>query len=96
MAEKSPEKKKESKQKKPSALKRDQQSERRKLANRSYRAKVQTAIRGFQDSLSKKESAESVRSKLNEVFSLMDKGVKKGVYKKQKASRTKSRLTAKA
>lgn len=96
-AEKKPaEKKKEGKQKKPSALKRDQQSERRKIANRSYRASVQTAIRGFQESIANKESADSVRKKLDDVFSLMDKGVKKGVYKRQKAARTKSRLSARA
>lgn len=95
MAEpKAAEKKAEAKQKRPSALKRDMQSEKRRLANRSYRAKVLTAIRSFDQSLEQKEDAEAVQSKLNLVFSLMDKGVKKGVYKTSKAARTKSRLNA--
>ena len=86
------EKKKEVKQKRPSALKRDMQNEKRRLCNRSYRAKVGTAVRSFEKALSQKEP--SVQAKLNAIFSLMDKGVKHGVYKLQKASRTKSRLQA--
>ena len=87
-------KKKEEVAKQPSALKRDIQGEKRRQRNVSYRSSVLTAIRGFEASLSKKESAETLKGKLNTVFSLMDKGVKKGVYKLNKASRTKSRLTA--
>lgn len=94
-AEKKPEaKKKDEKTKRPSALKRDMQSEKRRLANRSYRAKVQTAIRSFQQAVEQKEAAESVKTKLNQIFSLMDRGVKKGVFKNSKAARTKSRLNA--
>lgn len=89
---KAPEKK-EGKQKRPSALKRDLQSEKSRLRNRSFRAKVQTAIRDFEQSITEKEPKEAVQSKLNAVFSLMDKGVKHGVYKTQKASRTKARLS---
>lgn len=80
------------KQKRPTALKRDLQSEKRKLANRSFRATVQTAIRGFKDSLSKKDPS-AAKAQLQTVYSLMDKGVKTGVFKINKASRTKSRLT---
>jgi small subunit ribosomal protein S20 len=87
-------KKEEGKQRRPSALKRDMQNEKRSLRNRSYRAKVNTAIRSFQKGLSEKEAKESLKSKLDLIFSLMDKGVKVGVYKPQKASRTKSRLHA--
>ncbi len=95
MAEaKAGDKKTEAKQKRPSALKRDLQNEKRRLANRSYRAKVLTAIRGFEQAIAQKEEAEAVKSKLNTIFSLMDKGVKKGIYKTSKAARTKSRLTA--
>jgi small subunit ribosomal protein S20 len=89
-------KKEEVKQKRPSALKRDMQNEKRCLRNRSYRAKVSTAVRSFEKALSQKEAPESVKSKLDLIFSLMDKGVKTGVYKLQKASRTKSRLHARA
>ena len=87
-------KKEEAKQKRPSALKRDLQNEKRCLRNRSYRAKVSTAIRSFEKALTQKEPVDAVKSKLDLIFSLMDKGVKTGVYKLQKASRTKSRLHA--
>lgn len=87
-------KKKEENTRQPSALKRDIQSEKRRLRNRSYRSSVSTAIRSFETSLEKKEAPESIKAKLSEVYSLMDTGVKKGVFKVNKAARTKSRLTA--
>ncbi len=86
--------KKTAKTKRPSAQKRALQNEKRRLSNRSYRAKVLTAIRGFEQALATKEEASSVQSKLNDVFSLMDRGVKTGVFKVNKASRTKARLSA--
>ena len=92
--EKASDKNSSKKTKRPSALKRNIQSEKNRLRNRSYRAGVLTAIRAFETSLSQKESAEAVKTKLNAVYSLMDRGVKKGIYKPRKASRTKSRLTA--
>lgn len=88
------EKKAEAKAKKPSALKRDLQSEKRRLRNRSYRASVLTSIRSLESSLNQKEAPEAVKSKLNDIYSMMDKGVKSGVFKSNKAARTKSRLAA--
>lgn len=82
------------KTKRPSAQKRNLQSEKSRLRNRAYRAGVLTAIRAFETSLTKKESTEAVKAKLGDIYSLMDRGVKKGVYKANKASRTKSRLNA--
>lgn len=87
-------KKKEGAKRKPSALKRDQQSEKRRLRNKSYRASVLTSVRSLENSINQKEPAEAIKSKLNLIYSLMDKGVKRGVYKAQKAARTKSRLAA--
>lgn len=87
-------KKEEGKTRQPSALKRDLQGEKRRLRNRSYRASVLTSIRSLEDSLLKKEAAETIKEKLNAIYSIMDKGVKRGVYKPQKAARTKSRLSA--
>ena len=87
---------KKAKERRPSAQKRALQSEKRRLANRSYRAKVLTAIRGFEQALEKKEEVAAVKSKLDLVFSLMDRGVKTGVYKLNKASRTKARLSARS
>ena len=87
-------KKEEAKTKRPSALKRDMQSEKKRLANRSFRASVLTAVRALEASLNKKEGEETVKNKLQQIYSLMDKGVKKGVFKPNKAARTKSRLTS--
>ncbi len=96
MAEEKAEKKTAAKTRKPSALKRDLQSEKRRLANRSFRASVLTSIRSLEQSLNQKEPSETIKAKLSAIYSLMDKGVKKGVYKPQKAARTKSRLTARS
>ena len=83
------------KPKKPSALKRDEQSLKRNLRNRSFRSKVTTAVRAFEDTLSKKDPLDA-KAKLSSVYSLMDKGVKKGIYKMNKANRVKYRLDARA
>lgn len=78
----------------PSALKRDLQSEKRRLRNRSYRASVLTSVRSLEQALTQKEPMEKIKERLDAIYSLMDKGVKRGVYKPQKAARTKSRLAA--
>lgn len=84
---------KEKKQRKPSALKRDAQSLQRNVRNRSFKAKVTTAVRSFQESVTQKD-VPAAKTKLNDIYSLMDKGVKKGIYKLNKANRVKSRLHA--
>ncbi len=90
------EKKGAGKTKRPSALKRNIQNQKRRLRNRSNRSTVQTAIRSLKDSVTQKASQETIQDKLNAIYSLMDKGVKKGVFKAQKAARTKSRLALQA
>ena len=89
------EKKEKGKTRKPSALKRDEQSARRNMRNRSFKSKVTTAVRAFEETISKKD-APALKTKLSDLYSLMDKGVKKGIYKLNKASRVKSRLEARA
>lgn len=89
-----PKKKGEAPTKRPSALKRDLQNEKQRLRNRSYRASVLTSVRNLENAIVQKEGAEPIKAKLNDLYSLMDKGVKKGVFKPQKAARTKSRLAA--
>lgn len=89
------EKKEEKKVKLPTAQKRAHQSEKARLRNKNYKSSVRTAVRRFEESLSKGDQA-AVTERLNEVFSFMDKGVKRGVFKLNKASRTKARLTARA
>jgi len=88
-------KQEEKKTKRPTALKRDLQNERRRLNNRVYKSRVRTAIRAFQDSLDKGDQA-AATEKLNEAYSILDKCAKKGVFKINKVSRTKSRLAARA
>lgn len=89
------EKKKETIARRPSAKKRDLQSEKRRLRNREHKSRVRTAIRNFDESVTKGDT-KSIQEKLDEVYSLMDKGVKSGVFKQNKASRTKARLAARA
>lgn len=83
------------KTKRPTAAKRDLQNSKRRANNKLYKSRVRTAIRSFQESLSKNDEA-LTKTALSEVFSLLDKCAKKGVFKGNKASRTKSRLAAKA
>lgn len=95
MAEQKPaagEKKK--KNRTPSAVKRAKQSIKANIANRSFKAGVKTAIRSFEESLSKGDQA-VIQGKLSAVYSLMDKGVKTGRFKLNKAARTKARLANK-
>lgn len=91
-AGKKPEAKKE---RRPQAEKRAIQSEKRRLINKTFKSSVRTAVRKFEEELSKGDAA-LTKQNLSEVYSLMDKGVKRGVFKINKASRTKARLTAKA
>lgn len=88
-------KKEEKKVKRPTALKRDIQSEKKRLRNRQYKSSVRTAIRSLDDVISQGDKAKA-QTHLNEVYSILDKGVKKGIIKSNQASRTKSRLAARA
>ncbi|HSX12290.1 MAG TPA: 30S ribosomal protein S20 [Rhabdochlamydiaceae bacterium] len=92
-AEKKAEEKKKENGKRPSAKKRDMQSKKRQINNRSYKAKVNTTIKSFEKHLTAKDPA-GAQERLKEVYSLLDKGVKTHVYKQNKASRLKSRLSA--
>lgn len=89
------EKKVEKKTKRPTALKRDLQSKKRRMDNRIYKSRVRTAIRAFQDSIETGDESVTL-AKLNEAYSILDKCAKKGVFKLNKVSRTKSRLAARA
>jgi small subunit ribosomal protein S20 len=80
------------KTKRPTAKKRDLQNASRNTHNRSYKAKVSTAVRSLKESIEKKDSP-TVQIRLQTVYSLMDKGVKTGIFKLNKASRIKARLT---
>lgn len=93
MAKEATEKKEEKKERRPQAKKRDLQNEKRRLRNRSYRSSVRTAVREFEEVLAKGDK-DAIKKSLNNVYSLMDKGVQRGVFKLNKASRTKARMSA--
>ena len=81
------------KKKRPTALKRVEQSKKKHALNRSFKSRVRTAIRTFESALSAGEK-DQVQTALNTVYSLMDKGVKKGIYKTNKAARVKMQMSA--
>ena len=85
---------KEAKKKKvPTAQKRILQNTKRRALNRSFKSSVRTAINAFEKALSAGEK-EKMQSALNTVYGLMDKGVKKGIYKQNKAARVKSHVSS--
>jgi len=83
------------KKKTPTAKKRDIQNKKKRLRNKEFKTQVRTSIRKLEDAIQKADPV-LVKEALNGVYSMMDQGVKKGLYKQNKASRTKSRLTAKS
>lgn len=82
---------KKQKPKRPTPEKRELQNEKKRMRNRFVKATLRTAIKKYQEAVSSKEN-DSINVKLNEVYSLVDKAVKKGTIKKNTANRTKSRL----
>lgn len=82
------------KTKKPTALKRDLQNKKKRDANKAFKSQVRTTMRRYEESLKAKDK-EATTVQLRDVYSLMDKAVKRGIFKSNKASRTKARATAK-
>jgi small subunit ribosomal protein S20 len=76
-----------------SAQKRDKQSSKRRIENRGFKATVRTAIRSYEEALAGSDKA-AMQAQLGQVYSLMDKGVKTGRFKVNKAARTKARLSS--
>ena len=77
----------------PSALKRMRQNEERRVRNISYKSKVKTAVKKFLHS-AETQAADS-GTLLSRATSLLHKGVSKGIFHKNTASRTISRLAKK-
>ena len=80
--------------KRPTALKRDITSHKKYLQNKAFKSRIRTAVRTYRESLTQEDS-NAKQTALNEVYSLVDKATKKGLYKKNKSSRIKSRLANK-
>lgn len=88
------EEKKDVKPRRPTAKKRDIQSAKRNMQNRVFKSRVKTAVRSLEKDIADKKATES-KARLNSIFSLIDKGVKLGIYKLNKASRLKSKFSGK-
>lgn len=76
----------------PTAKKRDIQNAKKRITNRVFKSRVKTALRSFSDNL-KAEKTNELSDSLNLIYSLMDKGVKKGIFKQNKAARVKARFS---
>ena len=76
-----------------SAEKRVRQNERRRMINRSNRARLRTSVKQLRAALAGKDPREAV-SLLPKTVSEIDKAVQKGVLHRNAAARHKSRLTA--
>lgn len=79
---------------KSSAQKRHEQSEKRRLRNRSVRTRVRTGIRSFNGAVSAGDLT-AAEKELSDVTRRMDAAVGKGVYHHNTVARTKSRLSRK-
>lgn len=79
--------------KRPTALKRDIQNARRHKRNRAFKSTVRTAMNAYTTAL--KDAPEAALQAYKNLQSLMDKGVKKGIYQINKAARLKSKLSDK-
>ena len=91
MAEEKNEGEKKFPKKKPTALKRHIQDEKKHLRNRTWKRRIQTARAEFES----EKSAEAKAPLLKTLYSLLDKAVKNNVIKKGRASRLKSRFCKK-
>ncbi|MCC5831622.1 MAG: 30S ribosomal protein S20 [Chlamydiales bacterium] len=80
------------KTKRPTAQKREIRNSKRRLINKVFKSQVRTAMRSFEEAL-KGNDKEKIQQSLNAVYSMMDKGVKRGIYKHNKAARVKARST---
>ncbi len=76
--------------KRPTAQKRDITNEKKRLINKAFKSEVRTSQRDFQESL-KGNDREAITARLSAFYSMMDKGVKRGIYTRNKAARTKMR-----
>ncbi len=76
---------------KGSAAKRHRQSEKRRLRNRAVRSRVRTTTKKFLDAVDAGDEAEAT-TQFALITKLLDSAAGKGVYHKNTASRSKSRL----
>lgn len=87
------EEKKNAKPKKPTAKKRELQNAKRRLLNRSFKSKIHTATRTYEKTVKEKD-LEAAQKNLCLLYSLLDRAVKKNIFKLNKARRLKSKLAS--
>lgn len=75
-----------------SAEKRLRQNRKRRARNRSWKSRARTARRRLLEALDAGADEETLRERLGEVVSLLDRLVSKGIFHANKAARWKSRL----
>ncbi|MGM3306001.1 30S ribosomal protein S20 [Anabaena sp. WFMT] len=84
-----------------SALKRAQTSERNRLRNKAYKSAVKTLMKKYISAVEvytadpTPESKQAVDARMSEVYSKIDKAVKRGVLHPNNGARKKSRLAHK-
>jgi small subunit ribosomal protein S20 len=78
-----------------SGLKRRRQNEVRRLRNRAVRTRVRNAVKTLRAAISSADEAK-IKELLPRTVSVIDGGVRKGVFHRKTASRFKSRLTTQA
>jgi small subunit ribosomal protein S20 len=77
-----------------SAIKRNRQSEKRRLRNRIFRGRARVFVRDARAALAT-EDVEAARAEVLKAVSALDKAAEKGIIHKNNASRRKSRLMQK-
>ena len=85
------EEEKKGKERRPQAKKRDIQNAKHRLHNRAFKSKSSGAMRSLRTSIASKDA--SSKEQLKALYSIMDKGVKTGLFKLNKANRIKSKLS---
>lgn len=78
------------KKKCPTAEKRALQDKKKQHTNRMFKSRIRTALRSFQDNI-KDKNEEILTKDLSSIYAMVDKAVKKNIFKANKAQRIKSR-----
>jgi ribosomal protein S20 len=82
-------------QKRPSAEKRVITSKKKQLRNQSFKSRVKTTLKKFELAVQSGDVA-SISAGLSSVYSIADKAIKRGIFKKGKADRVKARASGRA
>ncbi len=77
-------------EKRSTAEKRHLQSEKKRLLNGMFKSKIKTATKKF-DLCAKEKNQEALTKELANVYSLLDKAVKRNIYASNKVNRLKAR-----